>query len=474
MPDTSPVDIHESFLDMEQELELLQQSICGVYFWERIRDPLHRHLLGAVLDQPERGQSESIHDYLAGSWLFLRNSVIKNPFFSGDTDLLFYSTGRRKKSEDGFWEDIYHDPIIESLNQQSVLWERPHQVSHHTPVKTPTVRYTDLIEYAGTLSHTLGLSSVSLSDNEHSLLTMITDEISSKFGVDVPLESMVKDDLSKRRVRLPLYRKALSRVNPDIALLTTSYQGRETFVEACDLEDITVAELQHGNMSRFHMGYSYPNDSKHVFPDYFFAFGEFWLESVDLPLSEEHCFSVGYPHMERQAKKFSDVSESNQIIIISQPELGDELSQFAAALSDHDKNDHDVVYKLHPKEVDSWEEKYPHLVSSRVTCVADDVPLYRLFSESQIQVGVYSTAVYEGFRFGLETYILDLPGAERMEYLVANDYAESVQNVDDIISKIKRNNGAGMSVPEEHFFERNPITNIQNAIELILRESPTT
>lgn len=467
MPEADFVELCEDFFELENELDLLNNRVRDVYFWERVRFPVHERLRRSLVDDKSGDSTTNSREYLSGGWLFLRNIFIKNPFFSGTADLLFYNTGRRKKFEDGLWWDLYHDPVIQSATDDCLLWERPYNVAHLTPAKTSDMRYVDLVEYTGTLLEKLGIGTISFSENERTTIVDIADEITSRFGVDVPLLSMVTADLSERRIQLPIYRKLLRRADPDIAFLTVSYNGRETFVEACQLEDVPVVELQHGAMSRYHLAYSFPYDEKHVFPDYFFSFGDFWSGLVDFPVPDERVRSVGYPYLEMEAGKYDDVETREQTVFISQWSIGAELSRFAIELNNREAYDNDIVYKLHPREYNSWEDQYPWLANADLQVVdSDDPPLYRLFAESTAQVGVGSTAVYEGLNFGLETYVLDIPSEKhKLEHLIEAGYAELVSAPDELLNRSKA--GGDRRFDVEAIFKSNAIANIANAVDEI-------
>lgn len=465
MSDTDLVSLTEDFFDLERDLDLLNKTIDGTYFWERIRFPIHKDLRLRVVGQGATGEDVS-DNYLSGARLLLRNLFMKNPIFSQETELLFYATGRRQQFDDGLWWDIYHDTVIELLHEDCLLWERPYEVSHLTPAKTENLRYVDLVEYTGTLMRKAGLRTVSFSEEDRTLLDQIETELTTRFGVEFPLQSMVKDDLSKRKARLPLYRRLLRKVDPNVAFLTVSYFGRETFVESCQREGIPVVELQHGVYSRYHLGYSFPYEKKHVFPDYFFSFGDYWSDSIDLPISADNVYSVGYPYLEQESMQYEDVQDKNQTVIVSQPTIGEELSQFAVELSRRSEFQNDIVYKIHPKVYDSWEEKYPRLAASSVTCITDEQPLYRLFAESTTQIGVYSTALYEGLLFDVNTYIVELPGYEYVQYLIDNGYVKSVRTVDEFLTERSDSQGSA-EVDRGYFFEPNPTARIRAAIDEI-------
>lgn len=459
--------LYEDFIDLETDLKLLDRTIDDVHFWERVRFRIHQRLTEELLKTRRGGKdSDGISEYLAGGQLFLQNIFIRNPYLAPEREYVFYSTGRRKQFDDGDWWDIYIDPIIDRLDNSYEFFERPYDVSHRTPPRTENLRYTDLVEYAGTLCERLGVRTVSLSTVERDLLKQVADEIDSRYGVSLPITNIVKRDLSRRRVRLPLFRRLIRRTSPELAFLITSYYGRETFVEACQLQDVPVIELQHGTITKYHLGYSYPNGEKRVFPDYFFAFGEFWGDTVDLPLPEENVYSVGYPFLEREAKAYENLETKDQVVFISQSVIGEELSRFAVELAESNYRDHRIIYKLHPKEYKSWEEEYPWLQSADLDIVTDSPELYQIFAESTAQIGVYSTALFEGLYFGLDTYVVDLPGYEYMDPLIETKCAKRISKPEDYLA----DDGTTVkSFDEEYFFEPDPLRNFEQYVTDIKR-----
>lgn len=465
---TSSKNIAETIFEIESDLNLLSKKISDVYFWERIRVPMYKHLLReSKEDVKTKDRDDSSEDVISGFKLLLKNLFVKNPFFSSEVDLLFYTTGRRKRLEDNLWWDIYVDPIVDTLDRETVVLERPFNVSHSSPPKTPDLRYTDLIEYTGTALQKTGAVEVSISEEETYKIEKVKNRICSSFRVDISLQKIVKNDLSLRKARLPLYRRLVQRIDPEVVFLIASYNGRETFVEACQAEGVPVVELQHGVINRYHLAYSFPHENKNVFPDYFFSFGKFWSDSVALPVADENVYPIGYPNLEARSDEYAGVQEENSVLFISQARIGEHLSRFAKRLSERSDSDENIIYKLHPKEYDSWSEKYPWLANSNVTVVTDDPPLYRLFSESKRQVGVYSTALCEGLYFGLDTCVIDLPGVEQMEYLIENGYITLVDSVDDYIIK-KEKGELTNCFDKTYFFRDNSINNFNQALDKVI------
>ena len=58
--------------------------------------------------------------------------------------------------------------------------------------------------------------------------------------------------------------------------------------------------------------------------------------------------------------------------------------------------------------------------------------LYEIFARSRWQVGVYSTALYEGLYFGVASFILNTSGSEKMERLINLGHARLISSAKDI------------------------------------------
>ena len=85
-----------------------------------------------------------------------------------------------------------------------------------------------------------------------------------------------------------------------------------------------------------------------------------------------------------------------------------------------------MVYKLHPGETADWRSRLPWLAASPLDVVGHQQSIYELFAYASAQLGVYSTALFEGVAFGLRTYVATLPGHEALDVLVARGYARRV------------------------------------------------
>lgn len=447
-------------------MDLFDIEIEGVPVWETARFGVYRRIRKENFSLGEahnRGENSAI-DYTKIMWHWSRNAFYRNPYYAGNHKILVWGHPRRKKHEDGNWWDIYCDPIYDALDLDVVHIEHPYQDGHLTPAKTEEIKYLDLIEYTGQLLRKFDIIDVELSEKEKTQFKRIEQEILDRFEVNLDLIDWVEFILTQRRSIRKLYKRLLRRINPKLAVLVSSY-GKETFVETCQDLGITVAELQHGVIHPQHFGYAYPGSrTKERFPDYLLTFGEYWKDAVEYPISEDRVIPVGYPYLENEIDRYLGTESQDQIVFLSQGPVGEEFSQVAVQLAEYDGFDYDIVYKLHPGEYNRWREEYPWLIDTNLEVVdGSGRALYQLFAESNAQIGVGSTAVYEGLAFDLETYIYDLPGSSVLQPLIKDGSASKVTSVDELASSI--GDGQDVSFDKDYYFSPRPIDRIDDVVE---------
>lgn len=463
--DPTRMAVTDQFLAFELEQKLFDLSVRGVDIWERVRFSVYRGLLEdlGLAGQAHTGTSatplRALRQLLAGT-------VVRSPFLAPEASTLVYGHQRRKQLDDGYWWDIYCDPVVDQLLDDVVAIEELHEGRHLTPAKTSGLRYLDTIEQLPNLALAFSGGAAFLSDTEREQLATVEAAFEARFGISTDLESLVGRRLLKRRIQLPLFERVLRRVDPEVVLLVVSYD-RETFVEACQRQGVPTVELQHGVVSHQHLGYAYPGErTKRTFPDYLLTFGEFWTDTVSFPLGEDRIYPVGYPYLESRLSEY-DTRSDDSVVFISQGTIGAGLSRFALEVAER-RPDLDIVYKLHPGEYGRWMDDYPWLVDAPFTVVGADGPeLYDLFADAATQVGVYSTALYEGLCFDLDTYVVDLPGNSYMDALVARGAATRVSSPAELLDDMSNENS--VHVDTDEFFRPNALSNIEAALSEIRR-----
>jgi len=474
-PSGELVQTQERLLQLEADLDVFDLTIDGIPVWERVRFSIYRQIRSAENDmgesQPSAGMSA--RDYLS---LWGRNLVYRNPYLASSRDLLFWGHERRQHLDDGLYWDIYCDPLHDSLEYDYLQVEERYETGHLTPAKTENLRYFDLIQITAGIKRQLGLVSSPLDEDDRRRLQEIEQAFSREFDASIDVEEPVRIQLSNRRAIKGLYRRFLRRIDPEVVVIVVG-QTKPTFIEVCKELDVPVVELQHGVVTPYHPGYSFPGDrTKYAFPDYFFTYGDFWTENVPYPIPDDRVLTVGYAHLEHERERFTSSDQSDQIVFVSQGTIGEDLSKFAVELRERNDIDAQLVYKLHPDYYDHWRSSYPWLVDADIRVVDDDGPsLYELFGESTVQVGAYSTAVFEGLCFDLDTYVVDLPGARGyMADVLDQGFAELVSSPADLAATLSEQTGGsrGLSVAErERLFRSNAAERFAECLDQVRSRS---
>jgi hypothetical protein len=468
-------DIVEKIFQMEEELDLFNKKIDGVYFWELVRFKVVSEIAQktGIYGQAHTKldfNSKSVGKYILNA---LSNIFNKNPFLSPKSDLLFIGHPRRKLLENGFWWDIYCDPIIENLKSRykCLLLEKPIFNKHLSPAKTENICYLDLALFSSSILWRIKLINTRINKNDKLILRQLERQIQRKFAINVSLDKLVSFRLSARKSILPFFRTILNRVQPRIVIFLVSY-GHEVFIEACKKLDIPTVEMQHGTISRYHTGYSFPGkkSTKRTFPDYFLVFGDYWKGLVHFSIPDERVLSVGYPFFEMETVRYQNELKKDQIIFISQGTIGEKLSKFAIELKNRQDFHKEIIYKLHPGEYARWKKDYPWLVGSGVRVIDDEsVPVYQLLAQSKTLVGVYSTMVYEGLGMGLRTFLVDLPGIEYMDELIKSQAVSKIADVNELIFMLKKTSKGNFK--RDHFFKPDALKNIETTLKKIIQVS---
>lgn len=471
--------LYEQFIQFEEDNGIFTKKIEDVLFWERIRFRIFISILQYKIDASESKEKATKEKgfKLKNYYFKFRNYFLavlrfrRNPFLVKEHDLIFFSNSRRKKQDDGFWWDIYSDHLENNLENSTILFENDFFLKYRKPVKTEKMVYLTFLDLLVDLKKYIKRDRVKISGEDANYLQEITKEIKELFGYSIDLVNLVYHNLTKRKRVMPYYQKLLTKIKPKATIVICSY-GKEDFVEVCKLNNIPVIELQHGVITKYHIGYSFEKQTanKVFFPDFLFSFGKYWKESVNYPIPKEKIINVGYPELEIRKQRYEAVKKKNQILFISQKTIGAKLSKFAVELSRSNDLSYKIVYKLHPFEVLTWKEDYPWLERSNIEVVDHQgMNLYQLFAESEVLVGVYSTAIFEGLSFQMKTFLVDITGIDYMENLIQTGVATKVSKPEEIIRALPDKKFEQFD--SDSFFKPNSISNIREEIRRIINKN---
>ena len=435
----------EQFLRMEEKLNLYDLKIKEFHFWNFVRFYVWTNMICRNKNS-QNVKSNKIN----GKEIF---GIAYNLFFPGkiridNADLLIYNHMRRVFNGK-YFECMYTEQISDHFSR-SIVIEQNYRGRHMKPVKTKNLFYLDRLSLKGVIGTKLSLI---LKKQEYEkmyrtiapVLEEIFSEILKDYHVQIDKKELFKEIFKNYilyKIKKPAYKKILIKYNPKIVIEVVGY-GKDRMIlnEAANELGIEVVELQHGVMYNEHVAYQYATQKKlqHL-PTQLWTFSEFANQFIRMPRESTKIVGIGFPYFEKQVEYYKrNVNRTDSrktVIFISQGTIGVEMSKFAVELNQR-LCGYRIIYKLHPGEFDVWQKEYPWLKNSTIEIYDDfETNIYELFAVSDIQVGAYSTAIYEGLGFGLQTFILDTGYLDSTEELVKNKCATKVRTVDEMIWKI--------------------------------------
>jgi hypothetical protein len=471
----------EQFCDIEKSQNIFEHTIHGVLIWKVMRKMIWRKLsfTGEKKKALCRGNNLVLKTISSLAKLVIK--FIEASYFtkqhqnkSCQYPYLFYGlgAGRRKLANDGLYWDIYCDPIIDVISEKKCLLIE--QVTHDDDYKLVSLKTrnifakrTDSVSFSDAL---VGIFAVLFVRKEELLpFRDIEGEINKKFQQDINIHSIVKKYLLFFIATRRYWRRFLKKNRPKLIFVVCSY-GKESFISAAKELSIPVVELQHGIIDKMHVGYSFSEGiRKDYFPDYMFSYGEFWKDTAIFPIDRERVIPIGNPWFELTKPAYqSELVKQKQILFISQPTIGAELSQHAVRLRSLIPKDWRILYKLHPLEICDWKNIYFDLDIDGIDVIEDsNVDFYKLQTESAIQVGVYSTALYEGAVLGCRTFILDIEGWQHVRPLIEFGAATKVNDCLEISLDAENDPIATKKIGQE-IFSVQWETNLDDALKNLL------
>jgi len=417
-----------SLIELEKNSGYENINIYEKKIWEYIRIKVLNKILltKKIIEKTIKGKeinNKSIFCYVIN---FFRFHTFNK------ADIIVFSNPRRIYSkEHKVFEDPYTDPWIDEIKGKIKIVEKRNFDGHKRPVKNDII-YLDFIDAIIVLL--CKISSVNFDNVEKQQIIKVKNDIKSCFGIEIDISILIKQEIKRANIEEKIYSLYFRVVKPKALILICSY-GKENIIKAAKKLNIKVIEVQHGVINQYHLGYHYPNFKKESFPDYFLAYGSYWTESTVLPIPEENIRIVGYPYLEQYRARVSLQKKKNQIVVVSQGQIGSLLADFICDFIDLNNNVK-VFYKLHPGERHNWENNYPNLFEKRnkLEVIDSEYPnIYELLIESKWQIGVNSTSIFEGFYLGCKTFILDLPGVTYMEDFIRKRYGILVKKPEEII-----------------------------------------
>lgn len=475
----------KQFNDIEKKYNLYHDKIGKINYWMYSRFDIWNYIISAQDHSigKAHNQQKGFKNKVKSGVGLLVTLLFEKKVKKKNVDILFLNHERKVKTN-GFYECKY-TASISRLYENIYIFERPYEMGHLKPTDKENLIFLDSVAVKGNMKYQI-IRHFCRKQYQR-LLCEIKIKISKPIAeleeiLHVSLDHDYIIQLIAKRILICIgkykeYEKIFQKIHPKLIIEVVHYNMDCMIVnEIAKREGIRTVELQHGNIFDSHVPYQYDSEMEiKQLPDEIWLLSEYWKKVIHMPINDKYLIPVGFPYFENQIKKYKDnykkCGSGKTVIFISQWTIGNQLSEFAVAFADIiEKENYRILYKLHPGELASWKEQYVELRRCEAIQVIDkqEEDLYQLFAESDIQVGVYSTAIYEGIGFGLDTYICDLPYAKDMEKLYQDGYASLVKTPEELKEFIE--NKEKINVKVSDFWTKDSLSNMKKQMNRILNE----
>lgn len=464
----------EQFLAFEEREKLFENQIRNLKYWTYIRTNIF-YLIFNKLENIELISGSNRRSLLT-MFKMLPMMFMKNPIsFLKKKDLLIIGCGRRVKF-DNIYKDIYVDYFLEELDFSYYVFEEDCLGKHYRPVNTLNLRYMDLFKFISYFEKIkLKILKKSVFDSEEKKqIQILIDKINREFNCKLiyeDMENVVESTVIYYFKWEKLINRIFDKIKPKVLIMQDHYALEHMiFTKIAKKRGIKVVELQHGVIGEYHIAYNYAKElNLEEFPDFIFTFGEYWGKNVRFPIPKNQIIATGFPYYEKMKFKYNcNLKEEKIILFISDSLCGIKLSKIAAELDVLIKaTEYKIIYKLHPSESQNWKENYPWLIESDIKVIDDsNISIYEFFSRAMIQVGVGSTALFEGFGFELQTYIYDISHGEFGIELARLNYVTLFKDSKELFCYIENNKK--LNFDDTFFWEKDSSEKINRSLKEII------
>jgi hypothetical protein len=374
--------------------------------WPYIRTNFYSHFLYENYQNLNNNFNYSKKNYI-------KNLLKLNPYKIKDKDIFIFGTSADNtfKKEGKFFNRV-HDYFNFVYPDNTAILESSYNREFKLPRYFNHVYSNDIIKIKTTLASKLK----KINENDYIMAKEFIKYIKKEISND--LDDYFYDDLyntiiniaSKIEYNFKFYEKFFIKTKPKIIFLNCGYYGGENYIlRIARSLNIKTAEFQHGLISNNHIAYNYDDyllnfeEYKYYIPEYYLSYGEYWNEQINIP---GNVFTIGNPHFYEQIKKYKNIpSKKDTILIPSQGTITKEMVEIAIFLATEYKN-YDIIFKLHPGELNSLNlikplEKYSNIF------IKKDGDIFDYIAKSEVIVACYSTTIFEAIGMGKKVYILD-------------------------------------------------------------------
>lgn len=342
----------------------------------------------------------------------------------------------------GTWDKITNRPRVEDLNGFfNRRWHYPAAVIVRLGVKK-----ADLTKYARVVAAL---------------------EAQTGFSLD-PLRTFPRWMLRIFFIQKHGYRKIFKRTSAKYVFAVNA--ARMPLQAAAQSLGMKVIEIQSGVFSKYSLQFSWPGSPKiEYIPDEIWTWGDYWTSGIERA-GGQSVRVIGSTEEFESIRDRHTPKVLGQVVVLSQPLIGLDILKAAVELAAA-RPDLKVIFKLHPRnEIDEFNNFLKstaaatgHSAPANLSLMQFEKSSLEVIAESEISVGVFSTALIEAAGLGAKVAIIKLPGWEHLAPLIEGGYASAFNSAVDLVAGID-----GLHNPADEYFFYGRRANIQAIVDDLL------
>lgn len=463
----------ERLLKIEAESGIFELEVQGIRLWQYVRIYCLVEILYEVTGEGQ--PNPTLKKLQRESAMSLRERIERQQFLLRKKDMVVFNHSRRVK-EGKYYRCFVTETMLENLDYSYYVFEYAYLGQHFRPVPTKNLKYIHMNGIRKTFK-------VRNRDRGKQLINFYKKVI----------QIFEKDNqivLSEKLKRNMFYHICASYnevywstiwakivftiVRPKICIVVFPYSpDKEAIVVEAKKRHIVTIEMQHG-IAPGHFAYNYlyqgPVD---IFPDYIFAYSRHDRDMHRYPIERERIIPVGYPDLEKRAKKCQRAKTGKQKTILFISSTEEVVAEYAMKLrQDQRLKDMRIIYKCHPQEynMSTAKVRYKNLTDIGVEVIAENKhDIYFYLGHADYVVGNVSTVLYEATEFNVQIFIICGGNYKGSAMLYENGYAQLVTGVGMLADEIL--NPASWNKKGDSYFEKNAIENMRRELDRIMSET---
>lgn len=403
------------FLEIEKKLDLYNFTVHNEKVWFYFRMNLfYKICMNNDIYQIPHESQKKIKNFSNLLISLLKSIFLYNPQVIDNHKTHIVFSHNRKVKYNGQFIDIYTD--FKNI-ENCYIFEKPF-MGQHKRSKKGLIYFLDAILVAKEISQYKRLK---FNQNEKNIIKKIHKEFKDNFNFNFDLEKYVKRQTLKFMTGLNYYAKIFKKIKPKAIYCVESYSFNYDIISAARNYSIPTIEIQHGTISKYHIGYNFSDYCQLTgLADKMLCWGKFWKDNFPTTHYKNKMILDKFEYLHIQKNGICVNKNKMNVLIVSQSAIGEKLIKEIYM----DKSliqRYTIFYKPHPSEINLYQnyKYFDELNQYEQFKICQNENLYKLFSICEFQIGVFSTALYEGYVFGCKTIILDLPGASYMKNFIS-------------------------------------------------------